>query len=273
MLVNVSLFLESGQHHKFICDDGDPDVVALVSALSNPNQRDDEGYEGIIQLDLSLSGRRLFIKLKSLVGVELSPILSQEQIAKLTSGPIVQNRAIPPGAYTTPSSVVMEGIIPSTACEDAIDAWSNVDNNNLQESATVTTSIAHEIEQFIRKTRSYLSVPDALKTTIKYTVHRAEDGFQWPTKYTSEDCGAMVRRSLWSIATISLSDVAPLTITLHDNSIEHAQWVKGKHSRSFDLPSRTIAVFQGNTCFEVAKGTNGFVVLAQVIVDIDDEES
>jgi len=104
MDIQVRLSLQGGHVWEFCCDEDDPIVVGLVSALPGAEPGRNLPLDGLIQVEAK-TGERLFLTRSSLVSVELIPIVDDMQfrgVRRLTAP-----SASPPGARSSPSPFVL----------------------------------------------------------------------------------------------------------------------------------------------------------------------
>ncbi|MEL6686735.1 MAG: hypothetical protein AAFP97_03840 [Pseudomonadota bacterium] len=267
MLVTLNVLLEGGHTHSCVCDDGDSTIVALVSALSGAHNVDETGQTGLIQVDLSHSGDRLFIKPESIVGIELVPFWSDAQRADASLGPVVQNCGIPTGAYASAACVVQPNLISTDICERASRVWDTSDAVDFDTPDELTSQITEAMAASIQETRRYLAVPDFVKGRLKYSVLDAKKGYSWPNRETPLDAQFLLNRPLCAVALISPSDAIGVDLVVYDHKINRANWVSSEFGRPFSLASGTAAVFQGHSAFELSPNNKGFILICELIVE------
>jgi len=96
MEVRVKLLLRGGHAWEFCCEDDDPIVLGLVSALPGADLGGNLPPDGLVQIE-TRTGERLFLTRSSLVSVEIVPVadplrfVGTRRLAKPSQG-------IPPGA-------------------------------------------------------------------------------------------------------------------------------------------------------------------------------
>jgi hypothetical protein len=77
--VQVKLLLQGGHTWEFCCDDEDPILFGLMSALPGADLSNSLPPDGLIQLQ-TRTGERLFLTRASLVAVDIVPITDEAQI-------------------------------------------------------------------------------------------------------------------------------------------------------------------------------------------------
>jgi hypothetical protein len=73
MEVRVKLLLRGGHGWEFCCNDDDPIVFGLVSALPGADVGGNLPPDGLVQIE-TRTGERLFLTRSSLVSVEIVPV-------------------------------------------------------------------------------------------------------------------------------------------------------------------------------------------------------
>jgi CBS domain-containing protein len=97
MDVSLRLSLKGGHHWQFVCDEDDPMVFGLVSALPGATLDGSLPPDGLIQVE-ARNGERLFMSRSSLVALTINrlptrPMVEQGQLVGIVSiGDVVKNR-------------------------------------------------------------------------------------------------------------------------------------------------------------------------------------
>jgi hypothetical protein len=96
MDVQVKLYLQGGHAWEFCCDEDDPVVFGLVSALPGADAGANLPSDGLVQVEAQ-SGERLFLSRSSLVSVEIIPITDEMAFRGV--------RRIAPSSFRLPESM------------------------------------------------------------------------------------------------------------------------------------------------------------------------
>jgi hypothetical protein len=104
MDIQVRISLQGGHVWEFCCDEDDPIVVGLVSALPGAEAGGNLPPDGLIQVEAK-TGERLFLTRSSLVSVELIPIVDDMQFRGVRRLTAPSGRL--PGARSNPSPFVL----------------------------------------------------------------------------------------------------------------------------------------------------------------------
>ncbi len=111
MDVQVKLWLQGGHVWEFCCDEDDPIVFGLVSALPGADLGGNLPQDGLIQIE-TRTGERVFLARSSLVSVDVVPIVDELQFlgAKRLAAPLTT----PTQGVSTPSPFAMTShVLPS----------------------------------------------------------------------------------------------------------------------------------------------------------------
>ncbi len=128
MDVSVRLSLRGGHHWEFVCDEDDPMVFGLVSALPGATLDASLPADGLIQVE-ARNGQRLFLSRSSLVALTIErlparavaalrgPVVSQEDApAFLTSTPFVMHADVFDGATIERLAQTSRSLSPTDSC-------------------------------------------------------------------------------------------------------------------------------------------------------------
>lgn len=269
MLVQLDILLTGGHRHSVICDDGDPMILGLLSSLPGANIDGQPTSDGLIQLDLPLTGKRLFIPPSSLIGVEMRQILSPDERKRLIGGPALQNASIPEGSSAPAPAVIMKNLLPQKTVFGIVDAIEGHTESELtlEMFGKNGKNIKREMLTAIQKSRNSLGIPDILRTELKVSLEAASNGLRWPVETTPSDMDYILKRTLIAVFSITTDGNPPLELTLQDRAVKHSRWVKGDRWRKIELHPNNIVIFPGNVHFEIAGGDQGLIVLGELEAD------
>ena len=104
MDVQVKLCLQGGHVWEFCCDEDDPIIFGLVSALPGADLGHNLPADGLIQVE-TRTGERVFLARSSLVSVDVVPIVDELQF--LSSKRLAVSLPTPTQGLLTPSSFAM----------------------------------------------------------------------------------------------------------------------------------------------------------------------
>ena len=104
MDVQVKLWLQGGHVWEFCCDEDDPMIFGLVSALPGADLGGNLPEDGLIQLE-TRTGERLFLARSSLVSVDVVPIVDELQF--LNANRLASPATGPAQGVLTPSPFAM----------------------------------------------------------------------------------------------------------------------------------------------------------------------
>ena len=104
MDVRVKLWLQGGHVWEFCCDEDDPIVFGLVSALPGADLGGNLPQDGLIQVE-TRTGERVFLARSSLVSVEIVPIVDELQF--LSVNRLATPLPSPSQGLSTPSPFAM----------------------------------------------------------------------------------------------------------------------------------------------------------------------
>ena len=96
MDVQVKLWLQGGHVWEFCCDEDDPIIFGLVSALPGADLGGNLPADGLIQVE-TRTGERVFLARSSLVSVDVVPIV--DELAVLNSKRLVVSCRVQPRGY------------------------------------------------------------------------------------------------------------------------------------------------------------------------------
>jgi hypothetical protein len=111
MDVQVKLWLQGGHVWEFCCDEADPIIFGLVSALPGADVGGNLPHDGLIQLE-TRTGERVFLARSSVVSVNVLPIADELQFlsAKRLASPVPSPIQ---GAWTPSPFAMASGVLPS----------------------------------------------------------------------------------------------------------------------------------------------------------------
>jgi hypothetical protein len=104
MDVQVKLWMQGGHAWEFCCDEDDPIIFGLVSALPGADLGGNLPQDGLIQVE-TRTGERVFLARSSLVSVDVVPIVDELQF--LTARRLTAAPPKPTQGLSTPSPFVM----------------------------------------------------------------------------------------------------------------------------------------------------------------------
>jgi SM-20-related protein len=110
MEVRVKLLLRGGHGWEFCCNDDDPIVFGLVSALPGADVGGNLPPDGLVQIE-TRTGERLFLTRSSLVSVEIVPVADPMKFVG-TKRLAAPSDSFPPGASVPSPFVLASNVLP-----------------------------------------------------------------------------------------------------------------------------------------------------------------
>lgn len=186
MDVQVRLYLQGGHAWEFCCDEDDPIVFGLVSALPGADAGANLPQDGLIQVEAQ-SGERLFLSRSSLVSVEIIPIT--DEMAFRGARRIAPASFGFPGSMASPSPFILIPDAVSGECRRALieHALAQENSGATLESARqrgarelefggLEGALAQALGLHLEKSRAALGVSDPVDTRINCRLLAVGDG-------------------------------------------------------------------------------------------------
>jgi hypothetical protein len=186
MDVQVRLSLQGGHVWEFCCDEDDPIVFGLVSALPGADAGAKLPPDGLVQVEAK-SGERLYFTRSSLVSVEIIPMdddMAFRGVRRLAASSITV-----PGSMSTPSPFILVPDALSSECHRALIEHALSQENSVAslqnavqrgprelELGSLEDTLARAIDVPLGKSRAALGVSDPIKTRIHCCLLAVGDG-------------------------------------------------------------------------------------------------
>jgi len=181
MEVRVKLLLRGGHGWEFCCNDDDPIVFGLVSALPGADVGGNLPPDGLVQIE-TRTGERLFLTRSSLVSVEIVPVADPLKFVG-TKRLAAPSDSFPPGA-SVPSPFVLAnnalpddvhaGLIAQVLSQDlaAMASWSGMCELNL---GPLEEPVVKALRSRMAHGGSIIGVPDQTEIELEFRLFAIGD--------------------------------------------------------------------------------------------------
>jgi SM-20-related protein len=181
MEVQVKLLLRGGHVREFCCQDSDPIVFGLVSALPGADVAGNLPPDGLVQIE-TRTGERLFLTRSSLVSVEIVPVADPLKFVgtKRLKGVLA---SIPPGASVSSPFVLTNDALPDevhaalVAHVLSLDAGAPRSRNEMVELGLgpLEEPLAKALRSQMAQAGAILGVPDQVEVELQFRVFAIGD--------------------------------------------------------------------------------------------------
>jgi hypothetical protein len=193
--VRIKVFLQGGHLWEFSCDQDDPILFGLLSALPGANLDANLPADGLIQVE-SRTGERLFLSRSSLVSVEVvHPPASSASPSKPPNW-VASN--IPEGMSGPSAFILVHDALPGhihrALLEDALAQAAALPSSNPTEPklrelelGSLTQPVAMALRWKAEKARSMLGIFDVLESHAHFSLFAIDDAQELPLTSASGD--------------------------------------------------------------------------------------
>lgn len=181
MEVQVKLLLQGGHVWEFCCQDADPIVFGLVSALPGADVAGNLPPDGLVQIE-TRTGERLFLTRSPLVSVEIVPVADPLKFlgTRRLTGPLV---SIPPGASVSSPFVLIKDALPDDVHAALIahvvnqDAGASGSRNEMRELGLgpLEEPVAKALRSQMAQGGGILGVPDQVEVELQFRLFAIND--------------------------------------------------------------------------------------------------
>ncbi len=171
MDVSIRLSLKGGHHREFVCDEDDPMVFGLLSALPGANLDASLPSDGLIQVE-ARNGQRFFVLRASLVAVTITRLPAQQ------TGSSVGTAVLRAGGLLMPMPFVMrENVFDQPSVDEFLQAAARpdtADDHNLRdvEIGGLPTAAAQALVRVLTDARARLVRDHGEETHINLGIRR-----------------------------------------------------------------------------------------------------
>jgi hypothetical protein len=183
MDVQVKLWLQGGHVWEFCCDEDDPIIFGLVSALPGADLGGNLPRDGLIQVE-TRTGERVFLARSSLVSVDVVPVVDELQF--LNARRLAVSTLTPTPGMSTPSPFA---IVPAALPDEIHRALLG---SGLEQVAATSTNkqngphrlnlglleeaIAKEFRAYVHQSGGALGIPQPLNFDLRLGLFAINDG-------------------------------------------------------------------------------------------------
>jgi hypothetical protein len=244
MEVQVKLWLQGGHKWEFCCDEEDPILFGLISALSG-DLGDKLSSDGLIQLQ-TRTGERLFLTPSSLVSVSVLPITDELQLLDANRLIGLSDGLSRPAAF----AVVPNALPPETHQVLIKHALAQEASAQQQENGVLRVSLSPLEEALTRSFRSHvdksrveLGIPETQTAHIEFELFAVGDG-----------------------KSIALDSEANGSLVLVYHFHKQPKAFKGGGVRLFDVPVEKNANRAANSFRDFEIEDNGVLIFPRAVI-------
>ena len=183
MDVQVKLWLQGGHIWEFCCDEDDPIIFGLVSALPGADLGGNLPADGLIQVE-TRSGERLYIARSSIVSVDILPVVDELQFLDsrrlATASPRSNEGLLTPSAFAMAQDALPgemhRALIGHAIAQDATLSTPTQDTAHELKLGPLVGPLTKELRSIMLKSCTAIGLPQTSEIDLQLQLYSLADG-------------------------------------------------------------------------------------------------